>query len=180
MPDNVTAHILAVLAAKKKQAKIVDPRRVAMALPTSRIPTKDSIVSFKYLLQNAIKYQPDEANSEHVELRSLAAKRFKNGAKGVITTTLTDLPQYKTTHKWTQVLRCTPANYNGKITDCEGIVFNCNCPRFLYVWNWVLWSKSASILNATNEPPSITNPRHLIGACKHGIISLQAIKKRGL
>ena len=177
--DNFTAKIIQVLAEKKK-APIVDPRRVAAKLPNSRVPKGDSLVSFKYLLSNAIKYQPDEANSEHVELRSINKKQFKNGSIGVITTTLTDLPNYAQPHKWEQVIRCTPASYRGRVSECENIVFNCSCPRFTYTWNWVLWAKSASVLNATNEPPDITNPRKLIGTCKHGIISLQAIRKRGL
>jgi hypothetical protein len=181
MVDNVTAHILNVLAAKKKTSQtIVDPRRVAIALPNSRVPKADSVVSFKYLLMNSIKYQPDEANSEHVTLRSLAKKNFKNGSIGAVGSTLTDLPQYRQKHKWDQTLRCTPASYRGKIIDCPSIVFNCSCPRFTFVWNWVLWAKSASVLNATNEPPDITNPRKLIGGCKHAIIFLQAIKKRGM
>jgi intein/homing endonuclease len=128
MANNFTANILKVLAAKKKTPDAnINPMQVTMKLPTSRVPKGNSIVSFKYLLKNAIRYQPDEANSEHVELRSLRKVTFKNGAKGVVTTTLTDLPQYNKPHKWEQVIRCTPADYTGKIVDCPGIVFNCNC-----------------------------------------------------
>ena len=177
--DNFTATLLKVLASKRNPPKIVDPKKVAIKLPSTRVPKEDSIVSFKYLLTNAIKYQPDEANSEHVKLGSLSKKTFKNGSIGIVGSTLTDLPQYNTIHKYQQVLRCTPASYGGKISDCEGVVFNCTCPRFLYTWNWALWAKSASVLNATNDPPDITNPRRLLGTCKHGIIFLQAIKKRG-
>jgi len=179
MVNNFTANILNVVAAKKKP-KIIDPRKVAIPLPTSRVPKEPSIVSFKYLLANAIKYQPDEANSEHVTLQSIQRKAFRNGAKGIVTSTLTDLPQYKKLHRWEQVYRCTPADYQGKVVDCGGIVYNCNCPRFLYTWNYTAWSKNASVLNATPEFPSITNPRGLIGGCKHIVVSMLSIRKRNL
>jgi hypothetical protein len=179
--DKFTTAMLKVLSAKKSAApKAVDPYRVSPKLPSSRIPISDSIVSFNYLLKNAIKYQPDEENSELVEFQNVKPRTFRTGAKGLITSTLTDLPQYNTVHRWEQVFRCTPVDYTGKISDCPSIVFNCNCPRFTFVWNWALWSKNASVLNATNQPPDITNPRRLLGTCKHGIVAMKAIKKRGL
>src|SRR5271154_2377711 len=118
--------MMKMVAAKraKPQSQIVDPRRVAIKLPTKRIPDADSVVSFMYLWKYSKKYQPDEANSEHVELGSIMKKQFKNGAKGIISTTLTDLPEYKTIHRYQQVFRCTPATYDGKIVDCPSIVVN--------------------------------------------------------
>jgi len=180
--DKFTTAMLKVLAAKKnaKPATAVDPLRARVKLPAGRVPIADSIVSFNYLLKNSIKYQPDEENSELVQLKTIKRKSFRNGAVGLISSTLTDLPQYATAHRYEQVFRCTPVSYDGKISDCPSIVANCSCPRFTFVWNWVLWSKSASVLNATNQPPDITNPRHLIGGCKHLIVAMKAIKKRGL
>jgi intein/homing endonuclease len=185
MVDNLTASILAALnEKKKKKAAPTNPAQVRVGLPKKRVPEGDSIVPFIFLLKNAIKYQPDEANSEHVDLQDIKKVKFKNGAKGVITHTLTDLPQYKNKHRYEQVVRCTPADYTGRICDSPSIVFNCSCLRFLFTWNWSLWARHASVLNATNEPPVITNPRHLLGTCiakgqyvstNKGLIPIEAV-----
>ena len=174
---------MAALTKKKKQPDTItptNPTRTAIALPRSRVPNMQSIVSFKFLLKNAIKFFPDEQNAEDVKLRTLSKLKFKNGAKGIQASTVTDLPNYQKPHVYKQVIRCTPAGYTGKVVDCQAIVFNCSCPRFTFTWNWVLWSKHASVLNAINSSPDITNPQRHIGSCKHGIVVMRAVKARGM
>jgi hypothetical protein len=88
------------------------------------------------------------------------------------------LPGYNKPHKYQQTFRCTPADYGDKIVNCPGIVYNCSCPRFTFTWNWAAWVRNASVLNATNERPTQTNPSLLIGGCKHIIIAMAGIYNR--
>lgn len=181
--DNLTAHLAAMLTAAKKKAaeaakrKVINPQTVTAALPTSRVPKGTSLVSFPYLLKNSLKMHPDAANSADVKVIAIAKKEFKSGAKGIVTQTLTDLPQYKQPHKYQQVFRC-PVDYKGKVCECPAIVANCSCPRFMFTWNWVLWAKHASVLNAINQAPDITNPAKLIAGCKHICKTMIAINRR--
>lgn len=204
MVDNLTAHVLESLAMARRKGerrgrnnppdtswpfdtglKTFNPMRITVPNPSKKVPEKNSLVSFYYLYRNVRKYQPDEWNSEGVKLLRVAPAKFKLGSKGLVTyTKTTTVPSandhvYTPPHVYKQVWRCTPADYKGKIVDCPGIVFNCECARFNFTWNWVLWAKYGSILTCLNEPPNITNPRRLIGLCKHGIESLKYIKKNG-
>ncbi len=148
MVDNVTARILESLAASKQKgkgnkspkdkgwkydtaSKAFNPMRVNVPLPSKKIPERNSLVSFYYLYMNGKKYQPDEFNSTDVRIMRVSPAKFKMGSKGLITFTKTlGIPEgerFTPPHVYKQVIRCTPADYNGKISQCPGIVVNCEC-----------------------------------------------------
>jgi len=55
----------------------------------------------------------------------------------------------------------------------EDVQVGCSCPDFRFKWHWVLARSGASHtptgigFDATDDPPNHTNPRHLVGICKH-------------
>ena len=46
---------------------------------------------------------------------------------------------------------------------------NCTCDDFQFRWAWVLNQKGALLdrQKYVLTPPNITNPKHVLGACKH-------------
>jgi hypothetical protein len=77
-----------------------------------------------------------------------------------------------------KVLIHMPPTYIGAFNRCHGVKTLCDCMRHLFVWNYAQDENGIAIRNVTNgEPPVITNPEEIPGACKHQIVALRLLLK---
>jgi len=69
--------------------------------------------------------------------------------------------------------------YTGALSKCPAIVFDCNCHRWLFVWEFAMFYRGAArLLRSNGEYPEVTNPRLNLGICKHLIVGAQALISR--
>lgn len=130
-------------------------------------------------IETALKAGDIVRNSFQVDkkqARWVAPARMEVTKSGYCVYTITKKPRERSrTHK---VLCQMEPGYTGLFENCPSVKVDCDCARFLYVWNYALLEHDAAIRDRTNtEPPVVTNPREVPGICKHGIIALQALRK---
>jgi hypothetical protein len=71
--------------------------------------------------------------------------------------------------------------YNGAISQCKALLIDCNCHRWLFVWEFAMWYRGAARLLRTNgDYPESTNPMLRAGGCKHTIVGGEEILRRKL
>ncbi len=111
-------------------------------------------------LIRSIPNEPDTRNARYVRVTSTK----RNAPHDIVYTTTTRIPgDFARKHKiWIKDL-------NGEdILSSKAIYVSCDCDRFQFQWEYVLWKKGASSIRFSNgEPPRETNPSNRIGACKH-------------
>jgi hypothetical protein len=82
-----------------------------------------------------------------------------------------------------------PRKYNHHVVAKDGLPlrmskachYSCQCPRFLYFFEYALASRGAAdILYCNGEPPVITNPRLIPSLCKHLTKVCEEIVRRKL
>jgi hypothetical protein len=71
-----------------------------------------------------------------------------------------------------------PVGFNGSFRSCKGLRCDCDCDRYLYVWNYALNAEGLAVEDRTNgDAPVATNPNQKLGCCKHLILTLRQLWK---
>lgn len=151
---------------------------LAAAVPTTR--RARSYLPLMRLLRLSLQNEPDNSNAQYVTLLKIVRKRTEEGASVFNTMTLTRIPGQKQ-RKWRQEITCQPDTFTGRLVDAPGVSVSCNCSRFLYKWEWVLWQRGAAPLAYGNgAPPDVTNPGYKVATCKHLVRVLSHIAAKRL
>lgn len=123
--------------------------------------------------------EPDCSNSNYVSLVRLKTVRGDNGLI-LKTETRTDMPNHDP-RIHAQTFECVPAGYSGGLSTAPGIKVYCDCRRFMYKWDYSLFTVGASDGIACQGIPSFeTNPNLKLAGCKHLARVSGLILSRGL
>ena len=113
-------------------------------------------------------FDTDRRNTRFVRLARVAQT-----ASGWRSTTVTKIPGERARYHLQKVRPADPT-YRGSVRSCSHLRVDCDCKRYLYVWNHALFTKDLALFDRTNgNPPVITNSTGQPGICKHGIIVLR-------
>ena len=117
-------------------------------------------------------FRVDKRNTRHV-----VPVKLENKSLGYHVTTITKIPGQRARRHLVKVY--PQIGYKGRFNACPHILVDCDCQRFLFVWNFALMKHDAAIDDRTNgEPPIVTNPEQIPGACKHSIVALRLLAKQ--
>jgi intein/homing endonuclease len=99
--------------------------------------------------------------------RYVAPARLDETTRGWKVTTITKVPGERArAHVVTVHL---PRGYEGTLNACPEVRIDCDCSRYVFVWNYALVQKNAAIRDRTNgEAPVETNPQEIAGCCVDG------------
>lgn len=104
----------------------------------------------------------DKRNSRYV-----SPSRLEETRDGWRFFTLTKIPGEKARRHVVNLK--LPRGYQGTLNACPEVRIDCDCQRYLFVWNYALLQKNAAIRDRTNgEPPEVTNPSEIPGCCVAG------------
>ena len=71
--------------------------------------------------------------------------------------------------------------YKGPVSRAPSVIIQCDCPRYMFVYEYAMWYRGAGYLERSNkEYPIVTNPSLRPGACKHGLHALTRLIAAGL
>ena len=63
----------------------------------------------------------------------------------------------------------------------KNVKISCSCDDFKFRMEWALWRKGASdIMFSNGDPPDVTNPAQIGGACKHLVAMWDLLKEKKL
>jgi len=157
-----------------------------VATPRNRTPPKPNVkrrlqaLSVAQLLNAASRF-PDAKMAQWITVSRTAHLQDNAGRPVLRGETLTAKPNTppKRGHKCS--FRAVDPKYKGKFYQCKAVMADCNCHRFLFVWEYALWYRGAAQLMRSNgEHPIETNPGLKIGLCKHLIVLARTILTKRL
>ncbi len=131
-------------------------------------------MAFKAIALTGKKIVRSTFRSDMEATRYVSPTRVTRAPTGFACTTVTKMPKQRVRYHKVRVQM--PKTFKGRFIDCKDVKIDCDCERYVFVWNYALVQKNAAIKDRTNhEPPEITNPQGLPGACKHLLVVLQLL-----
>jgi hypothetical protein len=119
--------------------------------------------------------EPDIRNAQYVSFEELQNVGMLNHPM-IISRTITAIPDEEERHHY-QMVRPRNASYRGTLFKCPAVVIECDCARFLFMWEWALHHHGAAeILHSNGDAPDYMNPEYIPGCCKHQYIMLNFIR----
>ena len=116
-------------------------------------------------------FDVDRKNTRYVSLADV-----RETPRGWRSTTITKVPGERA-RRHVQLVH-PPTGYSGSFRACSGLRLDCDCSRFLFVWNHALNEADLAVRDRTNgEAPVVTNPTGSLGVCKHGVLVLRYLQR---
>jgi hypothetical protein len=141
------------------------PRNKVIPQPT--VKRRVQKFTIKDLLRQAVKYQ-DKDNAEWVHVSRIETLRDKQGRVVLRGNSVTTKPNTPPDRGHLCSFRPADPAYKGKLFNCDAVMADCNCHRWMFVWEYALWYRgAAALLRSNGEYPEQTNPTLKIGLCKH-------------
>ena len=130
---------------------------------------KETALKAKDIVSKAFK--TDKQNTRYVAPYKVVETR-----NGWHVRTITKIPgQRSRLHTVTLLM---PKGFSGTLNSCPDVAIDCDCSRYLFVWNYALNKQGAAIKDRTNgEPPVVTNPQEVPGCCKHSVVAIGTLAK---
>ncbi len=126
-------------------------------------PQRKNNVSFQTLFRSF--RSPEIMTARYVSLEKV--NPFDPRNPHINASTITSIPGQIPRRHYQQISPKNPV-YRGDLYICPAIKISCECPRFLYFWEYALWYHGAAdIIYSNGEPPIDTNPQLRPSACKH-------------
>ena len=135
------------------------------SLPPSKRYQSETALKARDLVANS--FTADKRNARGVQVRNLTQTD-----EGYRMITVTKEPG-KRARAHVVICNMEPG-YSGSFRRCPHVRIACDCGRYKYVWNYALLEHDSAARDYTNsEPPVVTNPREVPGACKHALVMLR-------
>lgn len=130
-------------------------------------------------LETAIRAKDIIANTFNVDKKGtkfVSPQRLAITPTGYRCITVTKIPRQRARRHVVRV--DMDPDYIGPFNRCPQIKIDCDCSRYLFVWNYALVEHDGAIKDRTNnEPPVVTNPAEHPGCCKHGLVVLKLLQR---